>query len=336
MIDPKIWEDQQEFNEELRGPVTFLSTAERMQYAKDVSLHLMTEVAEYLNALGTWETNRRKPNTVTNHEHIRRQLIDVFKCWMTLAQLGGYTSEELTQTYFRKSLTVRQRYSEEFLVNLNRPAAILDLDGVLVDYIAGFSKWCIAELMRTNVWKFRDGLTGAELTRDDMIARIKTVVDTKKFMNAENVGVQPVEWWKLQSLFRVSGGFATLPPMPHLAQFAEWLASSELLVIGLTSRSIDLNPNIIDDTLHWLSHYGVHVDCMWWGVNKGEKLASTMRLEHVKFVVDDDPRYLEQYVTMGVPRIYWMRDSWTPGTVFEHPSVVPVESLLDIIRLETT
>lgn len=329
MINLVVWADQEEFNASLR-PEPPTTDEAKIALTKDFSLHMMTEISEMLAACGTWQSHRRRTPTTINEENIRRQLIDQFKYWMTLCQLWGFTPDQMEATYWRKSATVRARYSEEFLLSLDRPACILDLDNVLVDYTTGFSTWAEA--------KVRDGFLlrsheGSMLTTDDAVARIHLVRDKRMFFSAKNVGVDLGDWMTLQHEFRVGGGFGQLPPCDGLAQFAVWLAAQDLAVIGLTSRSVDTYPNIIDDTLFWLDKYGVKMDCVWWGAHKGEKLKEAMpNTDFIRFVVDDDPRYLGQYAALGLKRIYWIKGM--PGFA-DYPGVIPVSSLYDIINLES-
>lgn len=332
MIDKRVWDDQADFNETLRPTLPIaLSQENRISLTKDFALHMVTEISEMMAACGTWEMHRRRRPVLVNEENVRRQLIDQFKYWMTICQLWGFTLEEMESTYWRKSATVRARYSEEFLLKLDRPACILDLDNVLADYSTGFANWaCMA--IDVEKWGLRDA-GGVELCDPNaLIIRIRQMERARVFFSAENAGVDLADWMRFQHAFRVRGGFAHLPPCDGLKEFVAYLRSTGLSIIGLTSRSIDTYPNIIDDTLHWLSKHGVHMDCVWWGSHKGEKLKEAMPdTKFVQFVVDDDPRYLPQYAQLGIERIYWVKGM--PGRA-DYPGVIPVSGLTDIIALE--
>src|SRR5688572_23195776 len=133
VIDPKIWFDQEEFNSQLRQPPTTYD--ERVELTKEFSLHMMTELAEMLEACGIWQMHRTRHEEKYNPENVRRQLIDQFKYWMSVAQLWGFTIEDMERTYWRKSATVRQRFVEEHIHQIrDREIAVLDIDNVLCDY----------------------------------------------------------------------------------------------------------------------------------------------------------------------------------------------------------
>jgi hypothetical protein len=281
--------------------------------------------------MGTWAMHRRRyPHTI-NEENVRRQLIDQMKYWITICQLWGFTPAMMADTYWRKSATVRARFAEEFVVQLNQPTVILDLDNVLCDYTEGFFAWAVEA---AKVAVLRDATTGAEITYPEVVVRLQRMRDRRIFYSAENAGIDQLDWMHLQHAFRVGGGFGHLPPMPGLADFVSWIKASGYCTIGLTSRAIDAYPNIIDDTLSWLKWHDLDMDCVWWGTHKGEKLVQSFPdTSLIEFVVDDDPRYLEQYVSLGVKRIYWMKGGMA-GTAMTHPSIIPVGSLADITWLE--
>lgn len=333
MIDPKVWKEQQEFNAVLRPWAEHaMSEDKRAELTKDFALHMISEITEMLDAMGTWQSHRRQRFTFTNDENVRRQLVDQFKYWITICQLWGFTPDLMADTYWRKSATVRQRYAEEFLVKLDRPAVILDLDNVLADYTNGFCDWVIRAVLELPMDP-RD-TEGNHLGLGEFTNRVNAMRDKRQFFSAQNAGVDLVDWMRLQHQFRAQGGFARLPPMPHLAELMAWLQYKNYCVIGLTSRSIESYGNIIDDTLSWLTTHGVRMDCVWWGPHKGEKLKDSFPHMHlIEFVVDDDPRYLQQYVNLGMKRIYWMKEGME-GAVEPHPSIIPVSTLADIVALE--
>jgi hypothetical protein len=296
---------------------------------------MVSEISEMLTACGTWQTHRRRYPAPVNHENIRRQLIDQFKYWMSIAQVWGFTDDEMSQTYWRKSAVVRQRHSEEFLVNLDRPVMILDLDNVLCDYTAGFSHWVLTNLTRMGI-HFRDAATAAVLPLSKVVERLQILRDERAFYSAASMKVYTEDWMKVQHLFRAQGGFRNLPAMPGLDEFIVWARGTGYAIVGMTSRSIEWYPNIYDDTLEWLALNGLPMDCVWWGTNKAEKVAGMMpKIADVAFVVDDDPRYLKQYADLGVKTIYWMQQGYGDASDMQGLKVIPVQTLMDIVQLES-
>lgn len=291
MIDPKIWDDQAEFNAQMRPlPETH---AERAALIKEFTLHLMTEMAEFLDAAQVFGAHRRlDTEPLVNHANIKRQLIDQFKYWMSLCQMMGYTPDDMADTYWKKTATVRQRYVAEWLTTLTKPVALIDLDGVLADFHEGFITWMNARMRLYS----------------PVMDRLQKIRKTREFINATSLGVSISEWESITHEFRTTGQFGMLPVMPHAQEFVQFCQDQGCHVVAVTSRPIDQYPNIYDDTVEWFANHQMKVDKIWWGPNKAEKLASVKHLiPDIQFAVDDDDRYIEQFYSYGVQQIYWYR-----------------------------
>lgn len=321
MIDRTIWDDQAEFNNQLRDvPVTYES---RVQLTKEFTLHMMTEMTEMLKACGIWEMHRTPHQEKYNPENVRRQLIDQFKYWMSIAQLWGFSIEDMERSYWRKSATVRQRYVEEHIHQIrDREIAVLDIDNVLCDYTTGFGRWLLSRMD----WYFEDKSLG-----NDVVVKLQTAMRDRLYMNETQLGIPQRTWTNIQHDFRISGIIADMPPMPGAQKFIQSLHTQGLVVVALTSRPIDEYPNLHDDTVEWFKHHGINVDYIWWGVDKAEKLAQNLpMLPNIRFAIDDDIRYLQQYARMGIKTIYWYQHGYDTDFQPNNPAVIPITGFDDI------
>lgn len=337
MIDRNVWDDQAEFNDSLRAvPV---ARPDRIALTKEFALHMVSEIGELLDASGTWAIHRRRVDPEMNEENFRRQLIDIFKYWMSICQTWGFSPSDMEGTYWRKSATVRQRHAEEFIFQISKPIAILDLDNVLADYTAGFHTW----LSQFRTWDERQGIYDPQrypLTGEEVYARSAAVAARRGWYSAQTMDLDLASWNHLQRRFRGMRGFAHLPLMDHAVELVRQLRDvAGYDVIGLTSRPIDEYPNIYDDTLEWLMQHGIRLDCVWWGANKAEKLAAMLpHLANVALVVDDDVKYIRQYQEYGgIRRIYWFVSSEGTNNIDlgRDTRVVIAQSLTDIMRHAT-
>jgi len=326
MIDPKIWEDQAEFNRQVHGdpPTTH---AERARLTRDFVTDMQTEITEFLTA-GRVVGSHRQPDEqlLINEENVRRQLIDMFKYWMILCQVWGFSPEQMEETYWRKTATVKQRYTAEWLTKLDGPVVLLDLDGVLADYLEGLIAW-ISNSVRHGVWFPNE---------NSILAKLAVIRSTREFVNAESLGISIPEWEALNHQFRAGGGFGRLPLMPYVQDFVSW-CHNRYNVVAITSRAIDKYPNIYDDTVHWFARHGLHVDKIWWGVNKAEKLAAVKHLiPDVRFAIDDDPRYVDQFAQYGIKRVYWYKQGHpiAPGGINDKFDIVIVNNLREVMQWE--
>lgn len=321
MIDRKAWEDQKEFNAQLRTlPTTY---EERVNLTKEFSLHMITEIAETLESCGIWEMHRARHEEKYNPENVRRQLIDQFKYWMSIAQVWGFTIEEMERAYWRKSASVRQRFVEEHIHQIqDREIAVLDIDNVLTDYTLGFGRWLLARMD----WYFEDKQLG-----NDVVVRLQNAMAHRLYMNEDQLGIPHKTWVHIQHDFRISGVMADMPQMPGAQKFVQRLHDQNLVVVALTSRPIDEYPNLYDDTVEWFKNNDITIDYIWWGVDKAEKLAQNLStLPNIRFAIDDDIRYLQQYTRMGVRTIYWYMQGYDTDFNPRDTAVIPITGFHDI------
>ncbi len=321
MIPTRIWEDQAEFNAQLRPlPTTYEG---RVDLTKEFSLHMMTEITELLESCGIWQMHRLRHEEKYNPENVRRQLIDQYKYWVSIVQLWGFTPDELEKTYWRKSAAVRQRYAEEFIHQIkDREIVVLDIDNVLCDYTTGFGQWMLDSLY---LYIQDDELMG------HIFERVKLAMKHRLYMSQESLGIPSKTWTYIQHEYRVHGQAHSMPMMPGAREFIRKLHAMGLVVIALTSRPIDEYPNLRDDTVEWFHDNGILIDYIWWGTDKAEKLAKNLpALPNIRFVIDDDIRYIQQYMRMGVKTIYWYMQGYDTDFDPKDTAVIPITGFHDI------
>lgn len=277
--------EQAEFNAKLRDLPT--TEAELAEFLRDRSLDIMSELDELLRTT-SWKKHRRETGRLPNRQHRLEECIDIYKLWLTTVQGLHFTQQELEDGFWRKSMVVRQRHSEEFLKQLDRPACVIDIDGVLCDYSGGFCTWIA--------------------NRAPLFAKqAMAVYQSKDWIGrAEQFGMTETEWQGFKHEFRAGGHKRFMPLMPGAKEFLERCRDAGYLVILLTSRCIDQYPNIYSDTVSWLSDNQLPYDWLWWSLDKGERLIKEKALKWVKFVVDDDPRYVAQFLRVGL-KVWWMQ-----------------------------
>lgn len=310
----RMWADQAEFNSHFRiSPAATFE--ERTAQTKEMVLHLHSETDELLRAAGAWKVHRRGIPLRENPAHIKIELIDIFKYWLTLVQIHGFSPEEMVEAYWEKSMVVRQRYSEEWMGNLDRPAIVVDIDGVLADYITTFVEW-------------------AENRRIISATMASTLRRTRPYIDAASLGMDLDSYIGVRHAFRCSGQHAMLQTMPLAREFTLWAKGCNYAIILLTSRPIDSYPNLHGETLTWLKRWGIPYDCVWWTREKGELVLERDMVKHVAFAVDDEYRYVEQFSSQGI-QTYWLREPTQPLQKEMPPNVIRISSLQSIISYPT-
>ena len=298
-----LWQDQQKLNRLFRSDPTM--DPERVALTKEMALHLVSETDELIRATGTWKPHRRTrehPNRI----QILNELVDIHKYWQTLCQLWNFDQDEIIEASVRKSMVVRQRHAEEFVLNLKQPSIIVDIDNVLADFVTPF----VAFLKQMNITLRQD-----PWPQD----RIITWADT-------NLPINLFE--DVMATFRLEGHFARLPLMPGAREFLHRMVASGVQIILLTSRPIAQYPNLYTDTVTWLTTHNLPFHFIWWGSSKAYLCLEREMGEHIRFAVDDDERYIRQYADLGMP-VYWLTtEHMIANRAYWHQSqITPVTSL---------
>jgi NTP pyrophosphatase (non-canonical NTP hydrolase) len=286
-----IWEDQAEFNLLFRQPPKDFQ--EKSQQTRDMVLELTEESHELLRTMD--HKRHRKVPKLPNASHSEEELADMFKYFISLCQIHGVSPDRLKHLYWQKSMVCRQRHAEEFVRAIDRPCVVLDLDAVLCDYVTGILAYLAKEFQRS--------ISPVQLE----------VARNRNYVNAESLGIGKEDWELVKWSVRTSDAKEHFPAMPGAKTFVDWCKSRGWLVIILTSRPIDLYPNLYRSTLTWLKTHDIHPDFIWWGSDKPERIW-TVR-EHLQFAVDDDVRFVGQYRAASLP-CYWLTPT-LPETYLE-------------------
>lgn len=286
----QIWDDQLAFNRQLRPlPST---PEERAAQVKDFVLYTTSELFELLRVF-KWKEHRAG-EVRDNARQMDDELADILKCTLSLYQICGWTPERMIQAYWLKTAVVRQRYQEEWIGEVQRPCAVVDIDNVLCDYVSGICDWL-------------------GMTYSAYVAEWKQA----GYINARSLGVTEERWQDLKHEFRVSGAKRSLPAFGDAAPFLWALRRRNLQIVLLTSRPVDRYPNIYTDTLAWLQRYKLPFDYIWWATDKAEKVIESALRPHIRLIVDDDLKYIQQYTAFDLES-YWLRRHSVPTE--EQPS----------------
>lgn len=314
-----LWDDQSDLNALFRPDGPPRTSAGKVELAKEMVLHLISECGSLLDATGTWKVHRRDlPGpTLANRPAVGIELADIGKYWITICQIYGFSADEMSEAMRRKSMVVRQRHTEEWVQELDRPSVIVDLDMVLADYVTEFVRFLVH-------------------TRRCDDRQAESFLQNRTWIAAEHLNLTHTQYADVRHAFRVDGGFSRLPVMPGARGFLEWCVERGWQIILLTSRPIHDYPNVYSDTVLWLDTHHLPYDRIWWSRDKAYLCLERGVIDKIQFAVDDERQFVEQFARRNV-RTYWMNPR--PGdrqivlegsnTVAAH--VIPVLNLRDII-----
>lgn len=290
----RLWDVQKAFNDkfwESRGG--YPKTEEALTVAtKDYALHLIKEVTEVLDEL-SFKMHRAKRGSA-DRVNVLEELIDVQKFLWGIMQLWGFDYDAFVSEFRRKSAVVEQRWAQEqSLPQLEaHPCVLIDIDGVLADWDAGFYGWVSS----------CTGVTFSAL--DDLLppgsaSSRMTAYSARKWYEAAGLQVQE----EVKRKFRQSGAKAELALLPGAKELLYLVRQcSQLKIVLLTNRPYAEHYRIYPDTLEWLEKNGLPYDAIVWAHDKG--LEAVRQFKNIAWAVDDKPRNVARLREAGVTTVH--------------------------------
>jgi len=104
-----IWSDQKAFNKHF---VTYVPDPKYIQSTvKNYVLHLVSEVFSLLGTIN-WKIDDPDDAVKLDREKILEEAIDVFKFWISIAHMFGFSVDDVVRMYWEKSKKVEGKYAK--------------------------------------------------------------------------------------------------------------------------------------------------------------------------------------------------------------------------------
>ena len=275
----KIWNDQKEFNGKLVDiEQVFGDLHEFRKWNNFYCLALHREISELLETVD-WKIHRNEHKQPVRSNTLE-ELVDCLKYLVSLAQLHGFSPEEIEQEYWRKSAVVEQLHKQEIESNIkesNKKVIGVDIDGVLAEYPRSFVQFINKEL-------------GTSYKLED-------VVDYNIY---ESLGISLEKGMQLKDKYRQAGEKRFIPLCEGAKHFLNWAREKDYAVVLLTARPYQQYKRIFADTMEWLKANELHYDMVLFNENKEETLINQFQGQ-VEFFVEDMPKNANQVARLGVP-----------------------------------
>ncbi len=260
----EIWERQAQFNNNFHH-LGHLTQADREALTKDFVLYVQDELMELLKNL-SWKTHRRE-NTRIIRENVKEEIIDIFKYWNGIALIWDMTLEEFLQEWERKTEVVEQKYIQEFSnpwdPSKYEGCAVVDIDGVLADYIKGIFGFI----------KEKTGIEIPPLTGGEFYAHVG------KYIGHERA-------YELKHIFRETGVESQgLDVIKGSLEYMNYLRHYNFYILLMTARPYKKYRRIMADTIGWLKRYGFPYNAILFDENKEDRIIKDYSF--AKFVVED-------------------------------------------------
>jgi len=237
------------------------------QRAKDLAVHMMTEMSEFLNEL-PFKSHRIYVDHRIDKARLAEEAIDILKYLLGLCLNMDIDARLLQETWIAKSNIVCHRLKQEQALEKarleRRSLAVLDLDGVILDSHTAWLDWVHAQTGR----RFK--------TR--MMAR---------------VGLGNEDYEGLKDTYRRTEK-ATIPQFRGMDRLVDLLHQRGLLVVIVTARPFNRYVNLLGDTVESLR--GIDYDLLFADAHKRERLRP--HCDMIRVVIEDD---LDQAIGLSNP-----------------------------------
>ena len=300
-----MWQTQDQFNELVLGKkLTELTPAEINQWADKYGFLLVREVAEFINELNT-KPHRKEAKTIIR-SNLLEEWIDIFKYWLCLGRLFGFSPQDLREEYYRKSDVVMQRFfQEKQLQYIPGKVAGVDIDGVLADYPAAFINFVNREL-------------GTDFNP----------VGQKNYHLPESLGLPLDLCMELKHKYRETGQKRFIPVKPGAKELLEALKQAGYTIVLLTARPYKQYKRIFADTQEWLNNNGLLYDSIIWDEDKNTRLVREFGQERISFFIEDVAKNANQIAALGVP-CYLINAAYNEDAILQ-PGVIRVNNLAEV------
>lgn len=297
----EIWKIQSDFNEMVHGKTKDMNEIEITDWTKQMILELFSEVNEFLREINF--KRHRKP-TITIKSNMIEEWIDIFKYWLTIGILQGWTPEDFTTEFWRKSEVVAQRFEQEKNAIVGGKLVALDIDGVLANYPLSFQNF-IKE--KTGVY--------VELIGYDLYYEYGEVLGQEKIL-------------ELKHEYRESGYKRFIPLVDGAAKLCGKLHKQEYHIIFLTSRPVKQYKRIEADTLYWLKENQLMLkgDSIIFDEEKNYKVIRNF--SNIKFMVEDNLIFATNIAKLGY-KVYLLDQRYNQTNVL-HKNIIRIKQLGEI------
>jgi len=294
----RIWKRQAEFNRHFQN-LGSLTQIDKEMLTKDFVLYIQDELMELLKNL-SWKTHRRESANVIE-ANIREEIIDIFKYWNGIALIWDMTPIDFLTEWERKTAVVEQKYEQEFSnpwdPNKYVGCAVVDIDGVLADYMNG-------------MFAFIKAKTGVE---------IPPLQDQREFYAHVGRFIGHERAYELKHQFRETGIESEgLEVIPGALDFMNRLRDLKYYILLMTARPYKKYKRIMADTIGWLHRHGLPYHSILFDENKEDRIIKDYSF--ASFVVEDT---LENAIKIASKGIYvFLRDTgYNQGETGELPII---------------
>lgn len=294
----RIWNQQRSYNKRIFG---IEGTEDKHYWARQYILGIASQIAELLKAV-RWKRHRNENGKKVVPLNVLEEIADIMKYAISLAQIWGFSEEDLMKAIYEKGEILDFRLNMEFKEPLKgRKILITDLDGTLVNYAESFKVWAHDRIQIPN----------KEIT--------SLLLDESLEMNYP-------EYYKLKEQFEESGGYRYMLPYDDAEKAMRYMYHEGFYIIAVTSRPEHIYKRMFKDTLFWLKSRDIRIDELHMiGAGRILMACDLMKENEVMFW-EDDPEMIKRAANSGI-RTYARKQNYNKH--LNIPAVTFVDSYYD-------
>lgn len=263
----KIWNQQKRYNEKI---FSIEKTKDKEYWSRQYLLGITSQIGEVLDEIH-WKRNRKEENKKAIPLNVLDEIADITKFTLSLAQVWGFSQDELLNAIFEKGEILDFRLQMEFKESLeNKTILITDIDGTLADYRYSFLMW-LYDLK---------GITPSS--------------EAKTLLLDDSLELRYPLYYALKQEFEENGGYRNLKIYPEVHDLLNSFAASGGYIIAVTARPVRTYKRIFKDTLHWFKINNLPINELHTMNEERILLADSLSRNNKVILWEDNPDMLQR------------------------------------------
>jgi hypothetical protein len=268
-----LWDQQEQYNKIIRD-IEGIQDPE--YWTEKFLLGMTSQVDEVLREI-KWKKHRNEKNKHIIKQNILDELADMNKFLISMCQIWGFTSEDLTNATYEKGKILEFKHKMEFQPPLvGRNIIITDIDQTLGDYKKTFLQWIGGATLRT-------------------IAES----DEQLLMDEDMEMIYP-DYYKLKEQFEEEGGYRNVIPYDDAIELLRYQNTIGTYIIATTARPSQRYHRIFRDTLYWFEKLGISIDELHMMADGRVLLAYELSKMNNVILLEDDPNIIIRASKSGI------------------------------------
>lgn len=260
-----IWDQQREYNEKI---FAIEGTNEPNYWSRQYLLGLTSQVAEVLHEI-KWKRHRNENGKKIVRLNVLEEIADIAKFTISLAQIWGFSAEQVLQAVYEKGEILDFRLKMEFKEPLHgKKILITDVDGTLADYASTFKAYLPGDIFANSA--------------------INTLLID------DSLQITYPDYYEIKEKFEEDGGYRGIFPYSDTANALQNMKRLGYYIIVVTSRPAKIYKRIFKDTLYWFGLHNLPIDELYMLGSDRILLACELAKDNEVILWEDDPEILRR------------------------------------------